>query len=181
MTGIWPLKEKPDGQLNARGFSEPYVDNTYADVLPPTTMRILLALAASRNLNSSHVDITSAFLRAKIDTPICIQKPHGREKLGNFICKLKKSIYGLRTAPIRWQEKLWNVLDGIGFIPLKFDTNVFRRNGTIVSTCVDDFMIISSNSKIKEAIILSLQVFQVKNLGDMTKFLGINISQQLDT
>lgn len=88
MTGIWPLKEKPDGQLKAiwcaRGISEPYADDTYADVLPPTTMRILLALAASRNLYISHVDITAAFLHAEKYTLLYIEQPHGREKPRNF-------------------------------------------------------------------------------------------------
>lgn len=98
-----------------------------------------------------------------------------------LVCKLKKSIYVLRTAPRRWQHKLRNVLDGMGFIPLKFDTNVFRKDETIVSTYVDDFMINSaSNTKIKQAITALSQAFQVKDLGDMTKFLGINISQQPD-
>ncbi|KHJ33989.1 putative serine threonine protein kinase domain protein [Erysiphe necator] len=103
MTVIWSLKENPDGQLKARwcarGFSEPYANNTYADVLPPTTMRMLFALAASRNLNISHVDITVSFLHAEIDTPLYIEQPHGREKPGNLICKLKKLIDGLKTAP----------------------------------------------------------------------------------
>ena len=110
MTGKWIFKEKSDGQLKARwcarGFSEPYADNTYADFLPPTTMRMLLALAAIRNLQIRDVDITAAFLHADIDCPIFIEQPHGREHPGNLVCKLNKSIYGLKTAPRRWQEKL---------------------------------------------------------------------------
>lgn len=57
MTGKWTLKEKSDGKLKARwcarGFSEPSAENTYADVLPPTTLRMLLALAALKKTSNS--------------------------------------------------------------------------------------------------------------------------------
>ncbi|KAI1007745.1 hypothetical protein K3495_g476 [Podosphaera aphanis] len=46
MTGKWTLKENSDGTFKARwcarGFSEPFADDTYADVVLPTTMRMLL-------------------------------------------------------------------------------------------------------------------------------------------
>ena len=119
MTGKWALKEKPNGQLKARwcarGFSEPFADDTYADVLPPTSMRMLLALAAGHNLYIRHVDITAAFLHAEIDRPIYIEQPHGKELPGDLVCKLHKAIYGLKTAPRRWQLKLRQVLNEMKF------------------------------------------------------------------
>lgn len=185
MTGKWDLKEKSDGQLKARwcarGFTEPYADNTYAEVLPPTTMRMLLAYAALKNLHIRHVDVTAAFLHADIDTPIYIEQPHGKEKPGNLVCKLQKAIYGLKTAPRRWQEKLRNVLRQNNFLPLRYDSNVFRYKDIIISTYVDDFMIISpSESDINNIIALLAKAFQVKDLGNMTKFLGINIQRNSD-
>ncbi|KAI0991864.1 hypothetical protein K3495_g16323, partial [Podosphaera aphanis] len=96
MTGRWSFKEKSDGTLKARwcarGFSEPFADNTYADVLPPTTMRLLLAFAACKNLHIRHIDITAAFLHADIDRPLYIEQPHGKETAANFVCKLHKAI-----------------------------------------------------------------------------------------
>lgn len=185
MTGKWILKEKSDGKLKARwcarGFSEPFVDDTYAEVLPPTTMRMLLSLAATNNLHIRHIDITAAFLHAEIDHPIYIEQPHGREKPGNLVCKLFKSIYGLRTAPKRWQTKLRKTLMEMQFQPLKSDTNVFRRGNTLISTYVDDFMIISSSrTQIENLIKAMAEAFQLKDLGDMTRFLGINIENESD-
>ena len=185
MTGKWALKEKSDGQLKARwcarGFSEPFADDTYAEVLPPTTMRLLLAYAAANDLYIRHVDITAAFLHTHIDCPIYIEQPHGREKPGDLICKLNKAIYGLKTAPRRWQHKLRQTLDKMGFKPLKTDSNVFRQENTIISTYVDDFMIISKSHKSIINCVTSLaNAFQIKDLGEMTKFLGINIEQMPD-
>ncbi|KAI0998563.1 hypothetical protein K3495_g9634 [Podosphaera aphanis] len=124
------LTEKSNGKLEARwcarGFSEPFADDTYADVMPPATMRILLALAAWNNLHIRHVDITVAFLHADLDTLIYIEQPHSQEQPGNLVCKLNKAIYGLKTAPRRWQQKLRNVLFEIGYKKLKYDPNMFR-------------------------------------------------------
>lgn len=81
MTGKWTLKEKPNGQLKARwcarGFPEPFADQKYADFLPATTMRLLLALAATNKLLIQHVDITTAFLHVEIDCQLYIEQPHG--------------------------------------------------------------------------------------------------------
>ncbi|KAI1006898.1 hypothetical protein K3495_g1323 [Podosphaera aphanis] len=108
------LKKKSDGTLKARwcarGFSEPFADNTYADVLPPNAMRMLPAFAAYRNLHIRHVDITAAFLHADLYRPLHIEQPHLKETNANFVCKLHKAIYGLKTAPRRWQEKFRKVL-----------------------------------------------------------------------
>ncbi|KAI0992868.1 hypothetical protein K3495_g15316, partial [Podosphaera aphanis] len=185
MTGKWTLKEKSDGTFKARwcarGFSEPFADDTYADVLPPTTMRMLLAYASTNDFHIRHVDITAAFLHADIDRPIYIEQPHGRERPGNLVCKLQKAIYGLKTAPKRWQLKLRQVLNQMGFYPLKTDSNVFRHADTLISTYVDDFMIISaSRSNIDKTINLLAKAFQLKDLGNMTKFLGINIEKDSD-
>lgn len=103
MTGKWILKEKPNGSLKvrwcARGFSEPFADDTYANVLPPTTMRMLMACAATHKLYIFHIDIIAAFLHADVDRPIYIEQPHAREQPRNLVCKLNKSVYGLKTAP----------------------------------------------------------------------------------
>ena len=81
-------------------------------------MRLLLAYAAAEGLKLRHVDITAAFLHLPINTNVYIEQPHGIEQRGDLVCKLKKALYGLRTAPHRWQQKLQTVLKAAGFKPL---------------------------------------------------------------
>ncbi|KAI1000840.1 hypothetical protein K3495_g7359 [Podosphaera aphanis] len=89
MTGKWTLKEKSDRTFKARwcarGFSEPFAIDSYANVLPSTTMRMLLAYASTNDFHIRHVDITAAFLHADIDRPIYIEQPNGREQPGNLV------------------------------------------------------------------------------------------------
>jgi hypothetical protein len=65
-------------------------------------MRILLAFAASHSFKLRHIDITAAFLHSNIDTEIYVEQPHGMEQPGDLVYKLKKALYGLKTAPRRW-------------------------------------------------------------------------------
>lgn len=71
MIGKWTLNEKPDCKLKARqfspGFAEPFADETYIYVLPPTSLRILLAFASLCNYQTSHDNTIAAFLHIDID------------------------------------------------------------------------------------------------------------------
>ncbi|KAI0997887.1 hypothetical protein K3495_g10304 [Podosphaera aphanis] len=184
MTGKWTLEENSDGSFKARwcarGLSEPLADDPYADVLPPTTMRMLLAYASTIYFHIRHVDITAAFFHAEIGRPIYTEQPHGREQPGNLVSKLQKAIYGLRTAPKRLQLKLRYVLSQMGSHPPKADSNVFCHADTTISTYVDDFIIISiSRSNVDKAIKSLAKAFQLKDLGNMTKFVDIKIEKSL--
>lgn len=139
---------------------------------------MLLAYAAFHDLHKHHVDITVAFLHADIYRPFRIEQPHLREKTGVLVCKLQKAIYGLKTAPKLGQVKLRKALHDLGFHSLSYDTNVFLRNNTIISTYVDDFLIISASLiQIDKYIAALANAFELKDLGEMTKFLGANIER----
>lgn len=75
------------------------------------------------------------------------------EVAGDLVYKLKKALYGLRTAPRRWQQKLRAVLASIGFTSLKHDQNVFRREDIMISTYVDDFMVLNVSDSVINAVI----------------------------
>jgi len=172
MQGRWVLKERDDickARWVIRGYGEVDADNTYASVLSAITMRLLLALAAAKHLKLRHIDITAAFLHSNMDSEIYVEQPHGMEQPGDLVCKLKKALYGLRTAPRRWQQKLITVLHKAGFVPFRFDTNVFRWRDIIVSTYVDDFMVLTlTDSQIDRVMSLLAENLEVKDLGDMT-------------
>lgn len=142
---------------------------------------MLLSLAAIKNFEIRHVDITSAFLHVDLDRPISMEQTHFRENNGNLVCKLHKAIYGLKAAPRKWQLKSRSVFRQHNFKPLKYDPCVFRYNDTIISTYVDDFMILSpTKSQVDNANMSLAAGFQLKDLGDMTKFLGISIDRKPD-
>ncbi len=117
------------------------LSDTFAPVSRISSLRILLALAAIRNLRIFAWDVNSAYLHGKLDHDIYITFPDGYEKPGK-VAKLNKALYGLPEAARVWREDLEDKLKSLGFLPLGSDTGVFLRksmNGiTAIDTHVDD-------------------------------------------
>ena len=81
---------------------------TFASVLRYTTLRILLAKAAAKDLEADHVNIDTAFLNPDLEEEVYMKVPEFLEQvypelktLGAFL-KLNKSLYGLKQAPRAW-------------------------------------------------------------------------------
>ena len=64
-----------------------------------STIRIILAIAALEDQELHSVDISHAYLNGDLEEKIYMQQPEGFEVGGpEFVCKLKKSLYGLKQA-----------------------------------------------------------------------------------
>ena len=62
------------------------------------------------------VDITSAFTNGELEEDIYMWQPEGFRIEGpDMVCKLKKSLYGLKQAAHQWNKKLYSVLTKMGF------------------------------------------------------------------
>lgn len=142
-------------------------------------MRMLLAFSSTYGYQTRLRDIIAAFLHAEIDYPIYIEQSHCIEKPRKLVCMLHKSIYSLKIAPQRRQLKLQQTLHQMNFKRLKYNKNIFRNNKTFSSTYFNENMIISKNNiRLNQIIYKLASVFKLKDLGTMTKFLGININHK---
>lgn len=108
MSNRWVFKHKDDAAYKARlvirGFTEDVTDcDVYTDVIHCVTMRLLFAYAVHHKLHIRHADISTAFLHAIIDADIYMVQPQGLAKTPGMVCKLKRALYGLRSAPRHWQ------------------------------------------------------------------------------
>ena len=100
-----------------------------------------------------------------------------------MVCKLIRSIYGLRQAARQWNVELSKHLLQLGFSQSKQDYSLFvkkDKNGdfTAVVAYVDDLLLtgnLLSNIKIvKESL---HEAFTIKDLGELAYFLGIEVSR----
>ncbi|GKA22910.1 retrovirus-related pol polyprotein from transposon TNT 1-94 [Tanacetum coccineum] len=113
-------KLKPDGtvdkfkaRLVAKGFKQrENVDffDTYSPVTRITSIRVLIAFAYIHDLVVHQMDVKTAFLNGELNEEIYRDQPegfivHGQE---HKVCKLDKSVYGLKQAPKQWHEKFDN-------------------------------------------------------------------------
>jgi hypothetical protein len=75
-------------------------------------MLLIAALAAEGDLHMHSVDITSAFTNGDLDEEIYMRQPDGFQQGGpNVVCKLNKSLYGLKHTARQWNIKLHTALE----------------------------------------------------------------------
>ena len=145
-----------------------------------TTIRCLLAIAANKNWLLHQLDINNVFLHGDLHEEVYMLPRDGFTASANLVCKLIKSLYGLKQASRQWFSKLVGELKDRGFTQSKNDYSLFIKKGkhhtTIAAVYVDEVILTGSN----EAEILQIKrhldiVFSIKDLGRMSYFLGIEI------
>ena len=84
---------------------------TFAPVVSYTSVRLLIAVSASLNLDIYQFDVQTAFLHGDLDEPIYMEQPYGFAQ-EDRVCLLNKSLYGLKQAPRQWnKETIYLVMD----------------------------------------------------------------------
>jgi histone deacetylase 1/2 len=187
---VFKVKHKADGSLDkfkarlvAQGFTQRYgLDylDTYSPVVKHATVRLVLALAMARDWTVRQLDISNAFLHGVLEETAYMRQPPGFEDSAhpNYVCKLHKSIYGLKQSPRAWYSRLSDMLHQLGFSAAKTDTSlfVFHQAGITIYMLVyvDDIVVVSSCPQASAALIRRLgAAFPVKDLGPLYYFLGV--------
>jgi len=98
-------------RLVAQGFSQiAGVDfgETYSPVIMKRSLRILITLAIENNWEMEQVDVVNAYLNSPLDVTVYMrQSPYFEELDKNvFVCKLMKSLYGLKQSGRNWKHLL---------------------------------------------------------------------------
>lgn len=119
-------------------------DLTFAPVTSKSTLRTLLAGMVHNKMFARQLDIKTAFLNGVLEEELYMEQPQGFVVPGGWVCKLIKSLYGLKQSPRKWCEEVRRVLRIAGFTPAQADPALFIRlepDGTVswVLTYVDDF------------------------------------------
>jgi histone deacetylase 1/2 len=148
----------------------------------PATVRLVLALAVSRHWSVRQLDISNAFLHGTLEETAYMRQPPGFEDSvhPHYVCKLHKSIYGLKQSPRAWYSRLSDMLQQLGFHAAKTDTSlfVFHQAGITIYMLVyvDDIVVVSSCPTAAASLIHRLgQTFPVKDLGPLHYFLGVEV------
>jgi hypothetical protein len=134
------------GDLQKKGYT---FSDVYAPVANMDSVHIFFAFLAINRFEGIHVDFDAAFSNSDIDMPgIYVRQPRGLEEKGreDWLCLLRKALYGLRQAPRLWHRDVIKLLLGLDFESVGTDSCllVLRVIGKIVMIVllhVDDLAI----------------------------------------
>lgn len=99
---------------------------TFAPVAKLTTVWFLLRIATGKNWMVDQMDVHNAFLHGDLEEEVYMKLPQGFSCSDKTkVCRLKKSLYGLRQAPRCWYSKLSTALRRYGFSQKYSDYSLF--------------------------------------------------------
>lgn len=178
---------KYKARLVAKGYSQiPGVN--YNDVFSPvvkhSSIRTFLSVVASHDLELEQLDVKTAFLHGELEEDIYMDQPEGFTVPGKekYVCKLKRSLYGLKQSPRQWNKRFDSFMLSHSFKRSKYDSCVYIKhvNGSPIYLLiyVDDMLIAAkSKNEINKLKKLLSSGFDMKDLGSAKKILGMEISR----
>ena len=175
--------ESPKARFVAQGFmqcpGQDYYDIT-SPVVKMDSLRAILALGIQNNWEMHMMDVKGAYLNCPLDKEIYMHQPDSYNDGSNRVLRLRLALYGLKQAGRTWYQRLSNVLLDDGFTHSRVDECVFYKihgnQVTIITIYVDDLGIFTSTKDLMARVksLLSSK-FTMKDLGQMTKILGIHV------
>ena len=171
------LVAKGYSQVQGRDYTE-----LFAPVSKYSTMRLLAALATHNDWHVHQLDVKTAFLHGTVEEELYIAAPEGYPVRPGCALRLNKSLYGLKQASRNWWKKLDALLVSLGGVASSADPCLYtiRRDGKVlyVLVYVDDCQLVSGDlallTSVKQQL---LDTFTMTDLGESTRFLGIDITR----
>ena len=194
----WVLKVKTqaDGSLDkfkarlvAKGFTQIEGQDftmTFAPVSDYTTARMFLAVCAVKKYHLLQLDVKNAFLYGEMDAHVYMKQPEGYSDGTDRVCKLVKSLYGLKQSPRMWYERLSSALKRHGFHTSDYDDALFINLGLLPPVwClvyVDDILMMSSSQDNLNICAAKLRSeFEMTVSDEPSQYLGMNVQKNMKT
>jgi hypothetical protein len=208
--GTWKLEDLPEGRstigcrwvfmrkydekgniarhkarLVAQGFSQiPGMDfnETFAPVVRHDSLRAVLAIGAIKDLEIQQLDVKGAYLNGDLQEEIYMRQPEGFDDGSGRVCRLYKTLYGLKQSGREWNRKLNTILTEFGFERSRADYCVYTRHqngGTaIITVWVDDLLVLMKDKRemdeLKERLKSKLEI---NDLGEPKLIIGLEIDR----
>ncbi|KAK0577899.1 hypothetical protein LWI29_001989 [Acer saccharum] len=192
---IFTIKYNPDGSVSrykarlvVKGFTQTYgidYQETFAPVAKLNTVRVLLSLAANLDWPLHQLDVKNAFLNGDLEEEVYMEIPPGFETGSNVnkVCKLRKSLYGLKQSPRAWFDRFTKAIKKHGYSQGQADHTLFTKFSptgqvAILIVYVDDIIVTGDYTEemgyLKEVL---AKEFEIKDLGSLKYFLGMEVAR----
>ena len=190
----WVFKTKKDSlgnierykaRLVAKGFTQKegidYTE-TFSPVSKKDSLRVILALVAHFDLELHQMDVKTAFLNGDLEEVVYMKQPEGFSSNDgeHLVCKLKKSIYGLKQASRQWYLKFHGIISSFGFVENPMDQCIYQKvSGSKICFLilyVDDILLATNDKGFLHEVKQFLSKnFDMKDMGEASYVIGIKI------
>src|ERR1700730_18112672 len=115
------------------------------------SIRMILSIAAIEDMEIHQIDVKTAFLNSELNEEVCVEQPNGYVALGkeSMVCRLNKSLYGLKQSPRVWWQSIDAFFESLGFKRIQCDYGVYikwnKSKKFIISVYVDDLMLVCND------------------------------------
>ena len=146
---------------------------------------MLLSLAVNQDWPLYQLDVKNAFLNGDLEEEVYMIIPPGLENRSNqkLVCRLKKSLYGLKQSPRAWFDRFTRTLTDNGYLQCQADHTLFvkgefRGKMAILIVYVDDIILTGDDSEeiLRLKKVLATE-FEIKDLGTLKYFLGMEVAR----
>ncbi|XP_073126194.1 uncharacterized protein [Henckelia pumila] len=155
---LFNIKCKANGSVErykacivAKGFTQTYgidYQETFAPVAKIHSIRVLLSLAVNLNWQLHQLDIKNAFLNGDLEEEVFMSLPPGFQGKydQNKVCRLRKSLYGLKQSPRVWFERFLKAVKAQGYYQSQADHTMFYKHSkkgqiAVLIVYVDDIIL----------------------------------------
>ena len=177
--------ERYKARLVAKGFTQKegidYTE-TFSPVSKKDSLHIILALVAHLDLELQQMDVKTTFLNGDLEEEVYMKQPEGfsSREGEHLVCKLKKSIYGLKPASRQWYYKFHGVITSFGFIENPMDQCIYQKvSGSktyFLVLYVDDILLATNDKGMMHGVKQFLSKnFDMKDMGEASYVIGIKI------
>ncbi|GKV52127.1 hypothetical protein SLEP1_g58720 [Rubroshorea leprosula] len=160
-------------------------EETFAPIARLTIVRSLLAITAVHKWKLFQMDVKNAFLNGDLEDEVYMKPPPRLTPPSNKVCRLRRALYGLKQPPQAWFAKFSCTVSEFGFTSSPHDTALFVSKSTqgmvLLLIYVDDMIITRDDaSKIDELKQFLSHRFEMKDLGSLSYFLGLEVTSLHD-
>lgn len=194
---VYKIKYKADGKVErfkarlvAKGYNQKEgfdYQETFSPVVKMATVRSVVSIAAANHWQIHQMDVYNAFLQGDLYEEVYMNPPEGfsGNTGNNQVCRLFKSLYGLKQASRQWNIKFTTTLTDSGFQQSTRDYSLFTKRKDdklmVILIYVDDLLLTGNDSNmIQETKEILQHAFKIKDLGELRYFLGLEFGRNKD-
>lgn len=175
------LVDRFKARLVAQGFGQVSGDDyleTFSPMIRAESLRLLLSIGASEDMDIRQIDVVSAYPRSDLHAEVYMKPPEGLYCPKDYVLRLRKSLYGLKQLGREWYIEACKGLGELGFQPMFSKPSIFTTpdQRILIGLYIDDILILSKDPSDIDRIVKGVQKrWKIKDLGEVNVILGIRV------